>query len=76
MEWDVFELVVVGLFSIGGFFVKVMFTRMDRNADMLNELTTSQAAMHEQITSLFRNVEKLESKLEMMWCSMKTNGKR
>ena len=76
MEWDVFELVVVGLFSVGGFFVKVMFGRLDRNADMLNELGKSQAAMHEQITSLFRNVEKLESKLEMMWCSMKTNGKR
>ena len=55
MEWDIFELVVVGLFSIGGFYVKIMFGRLDRNAEMLHELGKSQAAMHEQITSLFRN---------------------
>jgi len=63
-EWEVFEFVVLGLFGLGAFFVRLLFARLDTNARMLVDLHAKQAATHEQIVSLFRLTDKLESKLD------------
>ena len=63
-EWEVFEFIVLGLFGLGAFFVRLLFARLDTNARMLVDLHAKQAAIHEQIVSLFRLTDKLESKLD------------
>ena len=64
IEWDVFEFIIVGLLALVGFFVRLIFARLDGNARMLTKLTASQAATHEQIVSLFRSLDKLEGTVD------------
>ena len=64
MTWEVFEFVVLGLFGIGAFFLRMLFARLDTNARMLVDLHAKQAATHEQIISLFRLTDKLEAKVD------------
>ena len=64
MEWEVFEFVVLGLFAVGAFLVKMVFNRLDVNARMLIDLHAKQAATHEQIVSLFKLADKLEAKVD------------
>lgn len=64
MEWQVFEFIVLGLFGCGAFFVRLLFARLDTNAQMLVDLHAKQAATHEQIVSLFRLTDKLETKVD------------
>lgn len=63
-EWEVFEFIVLGLFGLGAFFVRLLFQRLDNNARMLIDLHAKQAATHEQIVSLFRLTDKLEAKVD------------
>ena len=63
-EWQVFEFIVLGLFGLGAFFVRLLFQRLDNNARMLVDLHAKQAATHEQIVSLFRLTDKLETKVD------------
>ena len=64
MDWEVFEFIVLGLFGLGAFFVRLLFARLDHNARMLVDLHAKQAATHEQIVSLFRLTDKLEAKVD------------
>ena len=64
MEWDVFEFVILGLFGVGAFILKMLFNRLDNNARMLIDLHAKQAATHEQIVSLFKLADKLEAKVD------------
>ena len=64
MHWEFFESIVLGLFGLGGFFLKMIFSRLESNGKLLTEGLATQAAMHEKIISLFRNYDKLEAKVE------------
>ena len=64
MHWEFFEMIVLGLFGLGGFFLKMIFSRLESNGKLLTEGLADQAAMNERIISLFRNYDKLETKVE------------
>jgi cell division protein FtsB len=72
INWDVFEFCMLGLLALFGFFLRLLFTRLDSNARMLVDLHAKQAATHEQIVSLFRQSDKLEAKVDEL---LKGKGK-
>ena len=64
IEWEFFQFISFGAFGVGAFLFKLLFQRIDSNARMMIELHAKQSATHEQIVSLFRSVDKLESKMD------------
>ena len=64
MTWEVFEFSILGLFALGAFFLKLLFSRLDQSARMLIELKSQQAVTHEQVVTLFKLMDKLEKKVE------------